>query len=66
MTQEQFERESHYRIAMTVANTMLSEGLISEVEYRVIDTIFIEKYLPPIGRLYTTKPLIQQGLRGNM
>lgn len=50
--QRQFERESRYRVAMTVAKAMLSEGLISKEEYQVIDTIFIEKYRPLFGGLY--------------
>lgn len=51
MTQEQFERESRYRVAISVAKTMLREGLISEKEYRTIDTIFIRKYRPLFGGL---------------
>ncbi len=51
MTQEQFELESRYRVAMSVAKSMLCEGLVSENEYRTIDTIFIEKYRPISGGL---------------
>jgi hypothetical protein len=63
VTQEQFERESRYRIAMTVAKTMLSEGLISKEEYRVIDTIFIEKYCPLFGGLYTPETVDTGGIQ---
>lgn len=51
MTKEQFERESRYRVALSVAETMLREGLITEDDYRIIDTIFIEKYRPLFGGL---------------
>ena len=51
MTQEQFERESRYRVAMSVAKSMFSEGLVSENEYITIDTIFLEKYCPISGGL---------------
>jgi hypothetical protein len=51
MTHEQFERESRYRVAMSIAHTMLRDGLISKKEYRIIGTIFIEKYRPLYGAL---------------
>lgn len=51
MTKEQFERESRYRVAISVAKTMLQEGLISEEEYGAIDTIFLQKYRPIFGSL---------------
>lgn len=33
-----------YQIAMTLARSMLSRGIISESEYHKIDTIMAEKY----------------------
>lgn len=51
MTREQFERESRYRAALTVAKAMLREGLISDEEYREIDTRLVEKYRPLFGGL---------------
>lgn len=33
-----------YQFAMSFARSMLSQGLISEEEYREIDTIMTEKY----------------------
>lgn len=56
MTKEQFEREMRYGAAMTVARAMLSKGLISEKDYRKIDTIYKAKYLPVIGALPTENP----------
>lgn len=51
MTKEQFERESRYRVVLSVADTMLRDGLITGEDYRIIDTIFIEKYRPLFGGL---------------
>lgn len=51
MTKEQFEREKNYSAAMAVARAMLSKGLISEKDYRRIDTIYKAKYRPVIGAL---------------
>lgn len=56
MTTEQFDREKRYQIAMHVARTMLNQTLISEQEYRQINTIFIEKYRPFYGCLYRDYP----------
>jgi hypothetical protein len=38
---------------MHLARKMLIEGIISEVEYRQIDTIFLEKYKPVFGTLFS-------------
>ena len=49
MTKEQFEREMPYRVSMSVANSMLRKGLISQAEYDAFDVLMIEKYRPLIG-----------------
>ena len=51
MTNGQFEREKNYGVVMAVARMMLSKGLISEKDYRKIDTIYKAKYRPVIGAL---------------
>jgi len=51
MTQEQFEREKAYRVTLSIAKTMLQNGLINEQEYKKIDTMMIEKYRPLLGVL---------------
>lgn len=51
MTGEQFERERRYRVAVSVAHSMLRCSLITEEEYRVINTIMAEKYRPLFGDL---------------
>ena len=56
MTKEQFDREKNYGAAMAVARSMLSKGLISEKDYRKIDTIYSRKYRPIIGALPAKTP----------
>lgn len=51
MSQEQFESEKNYRVALYIAKSMLLKGLINEREYCQIDTILIAKYQPIIGNL---------------
>ena len=57
MTDEQFRAEKLYQTTMNVAGRMLSQGLISEEEYCQIDTIFLEKYCPVFGTLFSAMPL---------
>ena len=47
-----FQNEMMYQATMSIARKMLRDGLISEDEYRQIDTMFIEKYQPKIGVLF--------------
>ena len=47
------KNEILYKITMIKVREMLSEGLISKEEYAEIDTIFLEKYKPNFGTLYT-------------
>ncbi len=51
MTQEQFEREMNYRVAVSIAENLLIQGLITDREYHEIDTIMIAKYRPIFGGL---------------
>lgn len=57
MTDEQFRAEKMYQTTMNMAGRMLSQGLISEEEYCQIDTIFLEKYHPVFGTLFSAMPL---------
>ena len=52
MTKEQFQREKMYQATMGMVRRMLSEGLISQAEYRQMEQIFLEKYKPLIGSIY--------------
>ena len=51
MTQVQFKREKNYRVSLAIAKAMLTKKLITEKEYRKIDTMLIAKYNPVIGGL---------------
>lgn len=51
MSKEAFRNEKLYQATMRLARKLLSEGIISEAEYRQIDTIFLDKYQPVFGTL---------------
>ena len=51
MTNEQFERERQYRVAISVAAAMIKQGLLTEDEFRIINEMMIEKYKPFFGGL---------------
>lgn len=46
MKKEQFHKEMLYHASLSPFKAMLENGIISEVDYRVIDTIMREKYSP--------------------
>lgn len=58
MSEEEFRAERLYRMSLSVAKSMLKEGVISEDEFSEIDTILLEKYRPTLGTLLAGKPLI--------
>ena len=49
MSKEQLTNEKLYQATMSMVRRMLEKGLISEEEYRQIDTMFLEKYRPVFG-----------------
>jgi hypothetical protein len=51
MSQEQFDRERFYQATLSIARTMLRDGLITAEELAVIDTKMREKYRPILGSL---------------
>jgi uncharacterized membrane protein len=51
MNKEQMRQEKLYQATMNTVRRMLAEGLITEEEYRQIDTMFLEKYRPLFGTL---------------
>lgn len=53
MSKEELRNEKLYQTTMHLARKMLEEGIISEEEYRQIDTIFLEKYKPVFGTLFS-------------
>ena len=66
MTKEEFDREKSYQVLMYFVRKMLFEGLISEEEYRQIDTKNCLKLRPKTGDLISGKSLIEAGYRANM
>lgn len=53
MSKEQMRQEKLYQATMSIVRKMLAEGLITEEEYRQIDTMFLEKYRPLFGTLFS-------------
>ena len=53
MSKEEFRTEKLYQTTMHLARKMLKDGVISEEEYCQIDTIFLEKYQPVFGTLFS-------------
>ena len=53
MSKEQMRQEKLYQVTMSMVRRMLEKGLISEEEYRQIDTMFLEKYRPVFGTLFS-------------
>ena len=53
MSKDDFNKELLYQTTMNMACEMLKNALITKEEYTVIDTIFIEKYNPTLGTLFT-------------
>ena len=51
MSKEQMRQEKLYQATMSMVRKILAEGLITEEEYRQIDTMFLEKYRPLFGTL---------------
>ena len=46
------QKEAMYQVTMSIVKKMFHANLISEDEYRQIDTMFREKYEPKIGTLF--------------
>lgn len=51
VTKEHFEREKNYRTSQAIVKSMLNQGLITDREYKKIDTILKHKYRPVFGGL---------------
>ncbi len=56
MSKEEFKAERLYLMSLSVAKSMLKEGVISEGEFMQIDTILLKKYRPILGTLLSGKP----------
>lgn len=55
-----------YRIAMSLAEAMLLEGIITEGEYGRIDRIIAKKNGLSLSSICCRRPLIYQGFGANM
>jgi hypothetical protein len=53
VSKDEFRNEKLYQTTMHIVRKMLVDGIISEEEYRQIDTIFLEKYQPVFGTLFS-------------
>ena len=51
MTKEQFEREKNYRTSQVIVKSMLKNRIITDREYKKIDTTLKYKYRPVFGGL---------------
>ena len=57
MNADEFRNEKLYRATMMIAKKMRSDGIITDEQYREIDTIFLQKYKPIFGTLFSDVPL---------
>lgn len=56
MKPELFEQEKKYQAAMSVAKSMLDNGVITSEDYQKIQTIFREKYGPVFDTFLAVEP----------
>ena len=58
MTKDEIIREAKYQTTMSIAKKMLAQGLITKDEYDEADNLFLEKYSPVFGRLFSSPDTI--------
>jgi len=51
MTREEFKRELKYRLALSIAQNMLKQGLIDDVQYKLMDIHLAQHFQPFFGYL---------------
>jgi len=51
MTKEQFDREKNYRVSLAITKSLLDKGIITEKDYRKIDTMLAQKHCPIFGTI---------------
>ncbi|WP_414733894.1 SHOCT domain-containing protein [Acetobacterium carbinolicum] len=51
MTKEQFDQEMNYHVSLIITKQLLSRGIITEEEFKQMDALLLEKYLPIISSL---------------
>ena len=57
MTEQQMRNEKLYLATIRIVKRMAEKGLITEEEYRQIDTTLLCKYRPVFGTLCSENPL---------
>ncbi len=58
MSEEMFTAEMRYQAAVALAKKLLAQGLLTEEEYAVIDTILLKEIGPSLGTLLSQNDLI--------
>ena len=58
MSEQDFNCEKRYQVALQIADTLLKNGAVSEDEYRQIKTKLLEKYRPILSTLLSGNPLM--------
>ena len=58
MTKDELIREAKYQATMKLIKKMLSQGLITMKEYEEADKIFLEKYKPLLGALFSSSDMV--------
>ena len=51
MSNDSFTSELDYQVSLSIAETLLRSGLLTEGEFARARTLLLEKYHPPIGIL---------------
>ena len=53
MSKEEFRKEKLYQTTMHLVRKLLEDGVISTEDYRRIDAVFLKKYQPLFGSLFS-------------
>ncbi|WKY49052.1 hypothetical protein Q5O24_07015 [Eubacteriaceae bacterium ES3] len=51
MTKDQLAQEKNYHISMSISKALLSQGLLTDDEFKQIKELLLEKYCPIISSL---------------
>lgn len=57
MMNKDWNNEFQYQITMSLVRQLKNNGIISDNEYKQIDTIMLGKYRPILGTLLSGNPL---------
>lgn len=53
MNKKQFRTETAFQATLAIARQMVTQGLVTQREYRAFVKRLLEKYHPPTGDLFT-------------